>query len=192
MKTIPTLLALSAFSLPSISLGTDPSTIPVKDPGNESSYAERWRILTDLDGDGDDDLLLSEASINFGTMGGGWEVYLQEAENAFSRIGRIDAHPKAISIEPDYDRIQRDPEKRVHARIWVYLRGGGGWGAFGYFRVGAKTVTDLQRITLYPGDSGTDLGRGIYEAAFAKSPIPFRLQFSETSPEGRVSWKDSE
>ena len=47
-------------------------------------------------------------------------------------------------------------------------------------------------IEIYPGDGGTDIGRAVYEAAFKKSPIPFKIQGSTTARDGTVSWNEDE
>lgn len=184
------LVFVGILPLPKKAFSSDPSKTAEEDPADSGRYAERWRVLADLDGDGDEDLLLSEPTTLFGKMGGGWTVYLHQKDATFTPIGQIDAHPKALALEPDFDRNQKDPDQRVHVRIWVYLRGGGGWGTFGYFRVSGRTVEPLRHLEIYPGDAGTGLGQALYDATFSESPIPFRLQYSRTSPEGEVLWID--
>ncbi|HEY8961921.1 MAG TPA: hypothetical protein VIM57_06915 [Luteolibacter sp.] len=170
----------------------DPSLLPYPNTtdGAVQKYSERLRILTDLDGDGVEDMLLSGGPESSGTMGRAWTVYLNRSGD-FRAIGEIWAHPMAIAIEPDKDRIQNDAKARRFARIWVHLKGGGGRGAFGYYRVGNESVDEIKALEIYPGDSGTDLGRALYEATFKKSPIPFKVQQSTTSDDGKVTWADA-
>lgn len=183
MKTIFSIIFLTWTQ----AFAADPCAIALKDPTGQKTYVERFRIAVDLDGDGTKDLILSDGPQTFGTMGGSWTIYLSR-NGSFEKVGNITAHAKAISIEPDQDRIVKDSEKVRFARIWVYLRGSGRAGSFGYFRVGEKAVDDLQRIELYPGDAGTSLGRDVYEATFKNSPIPFTVESSNTSEDGTVTW----
>lgn len=144
----------------------------------------------DLDGDGTNDMLLSGSPDEFGAMGGPWRVHLNRDGN-FKRIGEIWAHPQAIAFEPDQARVHTDPKTYRFARVWVYLKTSGSAGAFGYFRVGNDSVDKMDSIEIYPGDSGTDIGKTVYEAAFKKSPIPFEIQGSTTTEDGTVTWNES-
>lgn len=173
-------------------VAADPSLVPHPNPmdGATRKFSERLRILTDLDGDGVEDMLLSGGPELSGTMGRAWTVYLNRGGN-HTAIGEVWAHPKAIAIEPDQDRTKTDAKARRLARIWVYLKSSGRNGSFGYYRVGSESVDKIKDIEIYPGDGGTDLGNAIYEATFTKSPIPFKIQQSTTSDDGKVTWTDS-
>ncbi len=188
MKLITCLLSSSILH----AAAADPSLAPYQNPtdGAGQKYSERLRILTDLDGDGVEDMLLSGGPESSGTMGRAWTVYLSRNSD-FSAIGEIWAHPMAIVIEPDQDQIQTDAKVRRFARIWVYLKGSGRSGSIGYCRVGNESVDEIRAIEIYPGDSGTDLGNAIYDATFEKSPIPIKIQQSTTSDDGKVTWTDS-
>jgi hypothetical protein len=188
MKTLACLLLSSTLLLAK----DDPSIVPLQNPfeGANSKYSERLRILTDLDGDGVEDMLLSGGPETSGTMGRTWTVYLNRSKD-FRRIGEVSAHHMAIAIEPDQDRAQSDAKIRRFARIWVYLKSSGRNGSFGYFRVGDDSVDEIKAIEIYPGDGGTDLGRAIYDATFKHSPIPFKIQQSTTNDDGKVTWSES-
>lgn len=167
----------------------DPSLAPQRHPIEENQYVERHRIVTDLDLDGADDLILSHGVGMSGMSGPSWEVYLRRGDE-FKNVGWIHAHPLAIAFEPDQGRFYKEQAERRHARIWVYLKSNGSSGAFGYFRVGEESVDDLHCIDIYPGDGGTPLGNALTEAAFEKdSPIPYLIEISTTSPDGQVTWK---
>jgi len=187
MKLIVFIVIASGMHL----AGSDPSLIPLKKTNGEEKYAERFRILTDLDGDGVNDMLLSKGPEESGSMGYGWSVY-SNRKGEFRQIGEIWAHPMAIAVEPDRARMsKKGSEEHRHARIWVYLKGGGNTGSFGYYRVGEKSVDKLASIEIYPGDAGTVLGNAIYNATFEISPIPIVVERSSTSKEGKVSWAKS-
>ncbi|MBK1884497.1 hypothetical protein JIN85_18925 [Luteolibacter pohnpeiensis] len=186
MKIIAGLLLISSIC----AFADDPSLQPLPDPTGKAKYAERSRIIVDLDGDGVMDLLLSGSPDTFGTMGGPWTVHLNR-DGDYKRIGEVWAHPLAIAFEPDQARIQSDPETRRYTRIWVYLRAGGSRGSFGYFRVGENSVDDMASIEIYLGNVENAIGRAIYEATFKKSPIPFKVQRSTTADDGTVTWNES-
>ena len=185
MKTIAALLLISSFT----ALAGDPSLKAQPDPTGNAKYAERYRIIVDLDGDGANDMLLSGSPDEFGTMGGPWGVHLNR-DGDYKRIGEVWAHPMAISFEPDQARFHNDPKTHRFARVWVYLKASGSAGSFGYFRVGKDSVDEMASIEIYPGDGGTDIGRAVYEAAFKKSPIPFKIQRSTTAEDGTVTWNE--
>lgn len=188
MKPLACLLLSSVL----LSAADDPSLVPLRNQfdGATQKYSERLRILADLDGDGVDDMLISGGPETSGTMGRAWTVYLNR-NGGFSPVGNISAHPLAIAIEPDQDRIQADAKVRRFARIWVYLKSSGRNGSFGYYRIGTESVDAIKAIEIYPGDGGTDLGRSIYKATFEKSPIPFKIQQSTTGEDGKVTWTES-
>ena len=169
-------------------VAADPSATPIRHAKDDGKYDERWRITADLDGDGSEDMLLSEGISHFGKLGGAWGVYLRQ-DGDFRRVGELTAHPLAVSIEPDRDRHQREEKDRYHARVWVYLRDSGSSGGLGYYRVGPHGVSEVLGLTIYPGDGGTDLGRAVYDAVM-KHSIPFHLERSETDKRtGKVTWQ---
>lgn len=187
MKAILLLL----YSIGGTLLAADPSLNPVLDPAGSGKFAERWRIRADLDGDGQEDMLLSGPVSEFGKSGGEWMVYVAR-RGEFQNLGTLTAHPRALSIEPDHARNHNSNEERAFCRIWVYLQGSADEGAFGYYRIGAKSIKRVIDLELYPGDGGTDLGRAVYAAVFEKSPIPYRLEHSETDKAGKIQWKQQE
>jgi hypothetical protein len=187
MKLIPHLLILATLH----AAAADPSLEPLPDPTGQKKHVERFRILTDLDGDGVDDLLLSGGPETFGTMGGPWEVHLSR-KGEYVRIGEITAHPLAIAFEPDQAKHQKDLKLRRYARIWAYLKSSGSAGSYGYYRVGEDSVDEMLSIEIHPGDGGTALGNAIYDATFKNSPIPFTVQRSQTGDDGKVIWENSE
>jgi len=188
IRLIAALLSLAGACWGDVSAApVDPSLSPVQSIYEEGHFAERYRILTDLDGDGVDDLLLSEDIRSGGTMGQNWKVYLNRS-GAFKSLGSITAHLGAIAFEPDKARHAALPAERHFTRIWVYLRSSGSEGSFGYYRIGEKAVGKLQKLDLYPGDGGTDIGRAIYAATFTKSVTPFRVETSTTDPDGTIHW----
>jgi hypothetical protein len=183
MKIIASLLLCAACH----AMAGDPSLEAFKDPTERAKYAERYRILVDLDGDGLNDMLLSGSPDEFGTMGGPWTVYLNRKSD-FVEVGEVWAHTMAITFEPDQARISSDPKTRRHARIWVYLKSSGSNGTLGYYTVGEDSVDKASGVTIYPGDGGTPLGRRLYEATFKQSPIPFTMETSTTTEAGKVTW----
>ena len=168
----------------------DPSLKPILSQTVNDEFSERFRILTDLDGDGTEDMLLSGGPEEFGMSGGPWTVYLSR-NGKFIKVGEVYAHPLAIAIEPDHGRLYKDVQDRRYARIWVYLRSSGTAGRYGFYVVREKAVDEFESVEIYPGDGGTSLGNAIYRATFTQSPIPFTLQRSTTSADGKVTWNFS-
>jgi hypothetical protein len=168
-------------------LAADPSIEPAHDPRGERKYAERWRVVADLDGDGHPDMLISTVMSDFGQAGGRWDVYLWRDAD-YKRVGEIFASPRAIALEPDHSRWQRDEAERFYVRIWTYSHISGSEGGLGYYRVGPNSVEDVKGVDIYPGDGGTDLGRAVFDAVLKHSIIPFELQRSETDSDGHVRW----
>jgi hypothetical protein len=182
----PALVAVLQIASLLPAFAADPSTVAWPDPWGKQKFAERHRIVADLDGDQVDDLLLS--GNRNGKAGLIWTVYLKRGD-AYIEVGSITAHPMAISIEPDHDRSQSEPDRRFHARIWTFEPGSGREGTLGYYRVGEKKIEDFTGVEIYPGDAGTELGNAVYKAAFAASPIPFRMEESTTDADGTVHWE---
>ena len=107
MRVLYTIILLI---LPELVFATDPSASPVRDPLNEAKYGERYRVIADIDGDGVDDMLLSQPIRLFGKSHGFWDVYLVR-NGKHVRAGHIYAHPLAISIESDKDWDYKDPKE---------------------------------------------------------------------------------
>jgi hypothetical protein len=174
----PIFFVLAACSLPAIA--ADPSATPADDITGQHKYAERWRILVDLDQDGKDDMLLGNPQ-TAGNSGMAWDVYLHR-NNDFRRIGDLWAHPKAISFE----KVPGESHEGVLARVWVYVRGGAGTGRFGYHRLKEDAVEKLAAIGIYPDQGG--IGESIYKTTFEKSPISCKKEYSKTAEDGTVTW----
>jgi len=185
MKTLTSILLLFASHV----MAGDPSLKAFEDPTERANYAERYRILVDLDGDDVDDMLLTGSPDEFGRGGGPWTVYLNR-KGSFIEVGHIDAHPMAIAFEPDHKRIMEGDKEHRHARIWVYHGLSGRAGILGYFRIGEKGVDEFEGIEIYPGDGGTALGNALTEATFKNSVIPFKMEHSKTDEDGKVTWNE--
>lgn len=190
-ETMWPLLVAAFLAVAAPAKAQDPSTIALRQDSKLGTFAERYRIIADLDGDSRDDLILSEDIRDFGTAGGSWTVYLSRAA-AFVKVGTIYAHQNAVSIESDHDAIQRLEKDRIYARIWVYGKSSGTEGSLSYYRVGPSSVFEGGRLTIYPGDGGSALGRAVMEAVFNHSEIPFRLEKSSTDEKGKVTWHPSQ
>lgn len=177
MKTILCSLALMSAS----SFGADPSSQPLSDAAGGKKYIERARIVVDLDGDGEKDMLLSNPR-TAGNSGLSWDVYLHR-DGDYRQIGELWAHPKAISFE----KVPGESHEGVLARVWVYHHGGAGAGSFGFYRVKKDSVDKLSALNIYPDNEG--IGEKLYKATFDESPIPFEIEQSSTTGDGKVTWK---
>ena len=127
----------------------DPSLKAQVNENGNTKYLERTRILTDLDADGNEDMLLTIVPNDGGKMGDMWAVYLSRKGN-YVKAGEICAHSMSISIEPDQAMLHKSLATRRYARIWVYLRGSGRSGSLGYYSIGEKTIDPMESIEIYP------------------------------------------
>jgi hypothetical protein len=187
MKISSIIVILGSLSL----FAEDPSLKAKPSEGGPEKFLERTKIIADIDADGHQDMLLTIAPNDGGKMGEIWAVYLSR-NASYIKVGEICAHSMAISIEPDQAIINKDETTRRYARIWVYLRGSGSAGSLGYYRVGEKSIDELESIEIYPGDGGTKIGNSISKAIFTESIIPFRRQVSKTDDAGVVTWLDAD
>ena len=167
----------------------DPSEKPVRVFGDEKRpYGERWRILADLDFDGVEDMILSEEQTEFGTGGGGFSVFIRDGER-YQKIGETFLHPACIQIEDVHWHAFDD--ERDGVRLWSYWHLSGSSGSLHSIRIGRYGTSGEESIMIFPGDGGNAIGNGIFDAVFETPPeIPFRVQHSEPSPDGVVTWKD--
>jgi hypothetical protein len=170
----------------------DPSEVAMENQGaGDERYGERYRVLVDLDGDSQDDLILSQDTRSFGKAGGTWAVFLRRGSN-FLNIGEIFAHQAMIAFEVDHARNSTE-ESRVYTRIWVYHHLSGSEGGISYFLVGPKSVSEGGgSLLLYTGDGGTEMGNGVADAIFKHSEIPFRVEVSKTDDKGKITWQKYE
>lgn len=165
-------------------LDVDPSMVAVSNEfptaSDRKPYKERWRIISDLNGDGVNDLILSDQKDLFGNAGGPWMVYLN-SNGSWRYIGDVGLHPGAVTLEATQDGVN----------IWNYRRNSARDGHFGYYHVanGKLKKQPTQIRVARTGEEESIFAR-IEMAIFGHpSPHPFRLEESATSTNGVVSWK---
>lgn len=170
-------------------LDYDPSSVAMTND-HKSAYwpqvfFERWRIVTDLNGDGSDDLILSEDPAYFGNGGGPWDVYISSNGN-WRCIGDVGMYPGAFAMDKVDDEVE----------LWYYWHDSAREGYVGYhiFRPDGKIKTgNTDSKILVRSDGGGDdnsifdcLDKAIFGYAHRH---PYRFEKSETSTNGVVTWK---
>lgn len=170
-------------------LNYNPSSVAVSNDHQSARwpqpYLERWRILTDLNGDGVDDLILSETKDTFGNAGGLWDVYI--SSNGYWRcIGDVDLYPSATAFT--FDAVGDEVD------LWHYGRVSCNEGYVGYHtfdHAGMKKGDN--RIFVRGGQDENDVYDRLCKGLFGyANRHPYRLEASETSTNGVVSWKAME
>lgn len=130
-----------------------PITDPSLDP--ERRYAE-----LDLNGDGTNDLVLSESVSLGGTGGLVYDLYLGLGQDRFRQIDRFLAGIMATETHEGT------------TRLWFYSHMSAGSGTIQYRYFDRKGMfQSSQYLTICPGDGGSDTGNGIYRAIFNEKTI---------------------
>ncbi len=147
---------------------------------NPKPFLERWRIVSDLNGDGINDLILSEPKQKPWTSEASWMVYIH-TNSIWSYQGDVVFRPDMVTLERTYNGVN----------IWKYIRLGGREGFLGYDRfVNGKLDRKTNRIHIAHEDEDDCIFLRLNNAVFGhSSTLPFRLESSETSTNGVVSWK---
>ena len=165
-------------------LDCDPSSVAVSNDHQSAywpqPYLERWRIVTDLNGDGKDDLILSDTKDTFGNAGGGWLVYI--SSNGFWRcVGDVDLYPGAFT----FDRVHNEVD------LWYYSRSSAQEGHFGYYSFHSGGMRESKNQIFVRTEGADENVFGCMDKAiFGYSHRhPYRFDTSETSTNGIVSWK---
>lgn len=150
------------------------------------TFFERWRIVTDLNGDGNDDLILSEDPAYFGNGGGPWDVYISSNGN-WRCIGDVGMYPGAFAMDKVMD----------HVELWCYWHVSARKGIVGYYIFNPDGTMEKERDEnkiLVHGDGDDDcnslfgcLDKAIFGYAHRH---PYRFEKSETSTSGVVTWKE--
>lgn len=155
----------------------DPSLIPA--PTGEGLTGERVRLFADFNGDGREDLALSEDTSDTTFTGRIFTLYLSDYRGKYTcKIGEFFAHPAAIAIE----------KCGYTVRIWTYFRGGAGEGSLGYQEIQGHKLSEGKAVTIFLGDGCSNIGRAMYAAVFSNSDFPIRAEIS-TTVDGVVHWK---
>ena len=159
---------------------------PILDPSAEpffsfdSSYAERFRVLGDINFDGLQDMALSDDMSTFGTGGIQLTIFLQTDAGSFKDVGSMFTFPWRISVERLNDEF----------RIWGTSHSNAGTSGLYYCELVNDSLVNCKGVTIHPGDGGTNIGRAIHTAVFNNSDVKMVVQRSRTSVDGEVVWED--
>lgn len=152
---------------------------------SSSVYDERYRCFVDLNQDGHDDVILSNPSMQRGSGGLYYGIYLWTNGN-YRAIGSIGTHPACLRVE------HVDDTQRI---IWTYWRSNccsGTIGAFPISSAGSRRANDREtHLDVYLGYDGQEpatIGRELYELILRKASVPIRTEISVTE-NGKVKWR---
>lgn len=165
-------------------LDHDPSLVAVSNDHQSAywpqPYLERWRIVTDLNGDGKDDLILSDTKDTFGNAGGGWLVYIN-SNGCWRCVGDVDLYPGAFT----FDRVHNEVD------LWYYARSSAQEGHFGYYSFHSGGMRKgVNQIFVRTAGEDENVFSCMDKAIFGYAHgHPYRFDTSETSTNGIVSWK---
>ena len=155
----------------------DPSLIPA--PTGEGLTGERIRLLADFNGDGREDLALSDDEVEFSNAGIGLNLYISVGPGKYNPNSiSLFAHPMAIAIE----------KCRERTRIWTYYRSNASEGALGYQELNRHTLSDFVSIHILTEPDCSAMGNAMYQAVFRNSDYPIRADAS-TTVDGIVQWE---
>ena len=189
-------VALSAIARPAVVVGPweaksvefvldyDPSMTAVSNThvtmSNKVPFKERWRIISDLNGDGVDDLILSEPKDMFGNAGGPWMVYLC-GDGRWRYVGDVVFYPGVFFL----DQVDHG------MNLWYCIRADATACHFGYYRVtnGKLDARPVQIRIDATGKEDSVFSR-VYMSVFGHpSTHPFSYEESVTSTNGVVVWE---
>ena len=130
-----------------------PITDPILNP--ERRYAE-----FDLDGDGTNDLVLSESVSLGGTGGLVYNMYVGVGQGRFKKLDQILAGAFAVEVHGQTKRL------------WSYSHCSSQSGTIQYCYFDRKgRFKKSQALMIHPGDGGSEIGNAVYESIFNKKTI---------------------
>ncbi len=147
---------------------------------NPNPFLERWRVVTDLNNDGVEDLILSDPREKPWTYETSWMVYVH-TNSVWVYQGDVIFRPDMVTFEQTYNGVN----------IWKYTPISGHEGFLGYNRFAdGKLDRRPNRMHIVYEDENDCIFFRLNNAVFGHpSTQPFRLESSETSTNGVVSWK---
>ena len=121
-------------------------------------YHERWRVVTDLNGDGIDDLILSEPMRYFGTGGGCWDAYYNVSNRLWRRVGDVGMKPWAFTMDKMWNEVD----------LWYHWHSSACEGSIGYhtFTKDGMRKKNEQMSIRSAGEGSADVFSGIDAGIF--------------------------
>ena len=142
-------------------------------------WLERWRILTDMNGDGVNEMLLSDAEEADVGGCGGWRLCIKSNE-CWRCIGEVYFDPAFFAMERTYDGIN----------IWYCHPCNSMSWSMGYYSIDiSKATIRKEGIFIERYDERDSIADRVYNAVFKRrDEHPYVLERSKTASDGTVSW----
>jgi hypothetical protein len=138
---------------------------------------ERYRVLADFNGDGHEDLALSDSLSLLGPGGIRFSVYLNDVNGRYGKIGEMFSHPRHVVVEQHHS----------YPRLWVFHKRYDEVGLVGYHEIRGRTMMEIEGVEISLVDGGTRIGNAILEAVQQNSDTVMKVQVS-TTIDGQVHW----
>jgi hypothetical protein len=154
---------------------SDPSASPLL--RIDGSAGERYRVLGDFNGDGREDMMLSEDIADIGQAGIKLYLYLRDTTDNYLLRDSVFTKPTTLAVEKFWKG----------SRLWIYSRRDAQTGIIACSEVSDSGLTGWRSLVIYPGDGGTSIGNGIFKAVFDNPDSRLELQKSRTEGD-TVNW----
>jgi len=150
------------------------------DDGTEPNR-DRLYVEIDLTDSGLMDIIISDDLHTMGTGGISWSVYLCVNTNQYREL-EITLGGKIFAVEED---------TRMGKKLWMYWRTAANWGSVQYLYNTGSEWELSPSLDIHPGDAGSRIGIGIFDAIFNEQDCLKLRRISPASPTNDLPYLDT-